>query len=108
MAMVNRFDIFLVNLDAEVAKNARNTRPGVVISPDELNHNVPHVLIAPVSTVSDNFPTRVAIDLLGSRRAVVLDQMRTVDSERLVKKIGAVEAATQKQILTLLAEFFAE
>lgn len=106
--MVSRFDIYLVNLDAEVSKNARNTRPAVVISPDEMNNNLSHVIVAPISSPPNGFPTRIAIDLLGGKRAVVLDQMRSVDSARLVKKIGAADAATQKEIFDCLNELFAE
>lgn len=97
--MVSRFDIYLVNLDAEVSKNARNTRPAVVISPDEMNNNLSHVIVAPISSPPNGFPTRIAIDLLGGKRAVVLDQMRSVDSAT-GKKIGAADAATQRKFST--------
>jgi mRNA interferase MazF len=106
--MVSRFEIYLVNLDAEVSKNAKNTRPCVVVSPDEMNRNLSHVIVAPISSVSNGFPTRVTIDLLGGKRAVVLDQIRTVDTARLVKKIGDADAAAQQQILDRLNELFAE
>ena len=108
MAMVSRSEIYLVNLDAEVTKNPKNTRPCVVISPDEMNHNLSHVIVAPISTISNRFPTRITIDLLGGKRAVVLDQLRTVDTARLVKKIGEADALAQKQILDRLNELFAE
>lgn len=106
--MVSRFEIYLVNLDADITKDAKNTRPCVVISPDEMNRNVPHVIIAPISSPPNGYPTRLAIDLLGGPRAVVLDQIRTVDSVRLVKKIGEADAAIQKEILDRLDELFAE
>ncbi len=86
--MVKRFDIYLVNLDAEITKDAKNTRPCVVVSPDEMNGNVGHVLIAPVSSASGLYPTRIPVELLNSKRYIVLDQIRTVDVERLVKKIA--------------------
>lgn len=106
--MVNRFEIHLVNLDAEASKDAKNTRPCVVISPDEMNANVGHVLIAPVSSSSTSYPTRIPIDLLNSKRYIFLDQIRAVDTARLVKKIGDVDRTTQKIILDTLQEFFAD
>ena len=106
--MVKRFDIYLVNLDPEASKDAKNTRPCVVVSPDEMNENVGHVLIAPVSASSASYPTRIPIELLNDRRHIVLDQIRAVDSARLVKKIGEVDKTTQQATLDLLQEFFAE
>jgi len=106
--MVSRFDIYLVNLDAEITQNAKNTRPCLVISPDEMNHNLPHVIVAPISSPPNGYPTRIAIDLLGGKRAVVLDQIRAVDAVRLVKKIGEADGAVQKEILDRLNELFAE
>ena len=109
MAVVNRFDIYLLNLDEDATSQAKNTRPCVVISPDEMNHNVSHVIIAPVSsTNSSNYPTHIPIELLGKERAVVLDQLRVVDSRRLVKKIGEVDAGIREQIAETLCEFFSE
>ena len=106
--MVSRFDIYLVNLDAEVSKDAKNSRPCIVISPDEMNRNLPHVIVAPISSPPNGYPTRIAIDLLGGKRAVVLDQMRAVDAARLVKKIGEADTPVRKEILDRLDEFFAE
>jgi len=106
--MVSRFDIYLVNLDVEIAKDAKNTRPCVVISPDEMNRNLSHVIVAPISSPPNGYPTRIAIDLLGGKRAVVLDQIRAVDAARMVKKIGEADAAVQKEILDRINELFAE
>jgi mRNA interferase MazF len=108
MAVVKRFDIYLVNLDAEITKDAKNTRPCVVLSPDEMNGNVGHVLVAPVSSGANAYPTRVPIDLLNSKRFIILDQIHAVDEERLVKKIGSIDKDTQNQVLDTLQEFFAE
>lgn len=106
--MVNRFDIYLVNLDAQPSTDAKNTRPCVVISPDEMNNNIGHVMIAPLSSTSAEYPTRIRVEFLNSTRFVVLDQIRTVDKVRLVKKIGSVDMDRQAEILRCLAELFAE
>lgn len=106
--MVNRFDVYLVNLDAEPSKDAKNTRPCVVISPDEMNRNITNVIIAPLSAATAKYPTRIAVNFLNNERMIVLDQIRTVDKIRLVKKIGEIEKGVQKETLERLQELFAE
>lgn len=106
--MVNRFDVFLVNLDYAPSADAKNTRPGVVISPDESNPFLEHVIVAPLASTNAKYPTRVAVDFLNSERFVILDQMRAVDKSRLVKKIGTIAEGSQDAILDRLSEFFAK
>ena len=106
--MVARFDVYLVNLDLEVSRNAKNTRPCVVVSPDEMNRNISNVIIAPLSSATAKYPTRINVNLLNSERMIVLDQIRTVDKVRLVKKIGEIEKAVRKETLDRLLEMFAE
>ena len=106
--MVNRFDVYLVNLDREPSKDAKNTRPCVVISPDELNRNLDTVIIAPLSSTQMKYPTRVSVEFLNNERAVILDQIRTVDKIRLVKKIGEIEKKARKETIERLQELFAE
>jgi mRNA interferase MazF len=108
MAVVNRFDVFLVNLDSTPSDAAKNTRPGVVVSPDEVNRNIDHVLIAPLATTNARYPTRVPVEFLNSERSVILDQIRTVDKVRLVKKIGEINEASRDAILDRLSELFAK
>ena len=105
--MVNRFDVFLINLDDQLSKDPKNTRPAVIVSPDELNRNVESVIIAPLATTNAIYPTRVPVNFLNAPRYVVLDQIRSVDKARLVKKIGAVDETAQKEIIERLAELFA-
>ncbi len=105
--MVNRFDVFLVNLDDEAGGDAKITRPAVVISPDELNRNLQTIIIAPISSTNAKFPTRVPVSFLGSERFVILDQIRTVYNERLVKKIGSIEQSEQSVLIDRLQELFA-
>ena len=106
--MVNRFDVFLVNLDSSPSDDPKNTRPGVVVSPDELNRNVDHVIVAPLASTNAKYPTRVAVEFLNSERMVILDQIRTVDKARLVKKIGEIGESSQDVILERLGEMFAK
>ena len=106
--MVKRFEVYLVNLDTELSKDAKNTRPCVVISPNEMNRNIANVIIAPLSAATVKYPTRVPVNFLNSKRVIVLDQIRTVDKVRLVKKIGDIEKDVQKETLDRLQELFAE
>jgi mRNA interferase MazF len=106
--MVNRFDVYLVNLDAVPSKDAKNTRPCVIVSPDEMNRNIATVMIAPLSATTSKYPTRVSVNFLNSERMIVLDQVRTVDKVRLVKKIGEIEKPAQKETIDRLLELFAE
>lgn len=106
--MVSRFEVYLVNLDAEASKNAKNTRLCVVVSPDEMNRNITNVIIAPLSSRGPKYPTRIPVVLLNSERSIVLDQIRVVDSVRLIKKIGEIDAAAQKAVLARLQEMFAD
>jgi mRNA interferase MazF len=108
MAMVKRFEVYLVNLDPQPSKDAKNTRPAVIISPDEMNDNLENVIIAPLSSTKLKYPTRVSTQFLNSERTIVLDQIKTVESKRLVKKIGEIDGAAQKETLAKLQELFAE
>ncbi|MEM9119331.1 MAG: type II toxin-antitoxin system PemK/MazF family toxin [Cyanobacteria bacterium P01_F01_bin.56] len=106
--VVKRFDVFLVNLDPTVGSEIQKTRPCVVISPDEMNRYIATVIIAPMTTRGKQYPTRVASQFQGKNGQIVLDQIRTVDKNRLVKKLGRISQDEQKMLLALLAEMFAE
>ena len=106
--MVARFDIYLLNLDDEISKDAKNTRPCVVVSPDEMNEHLGSVIVAPISSSAYDYPTRLPVTVLNATRGIVLDQIRTVDKERLVKKIGEVDTSNRKDLLERLQEMFAE
>jgi mRNA interferase MazF len=106
--MVKRFEIYLLNLDPVVSGDPRNSRPCVVISPDEMNRNLSSVIVAPVSSAEKKYPTRVHFDFLDKKRALVLDQIRTVEKERLFKKIGDVTGAAKGRAVSVLLEMFAE
>jgi mRNA interferase MazF len=106
--MVSRFEVYLVNLDAEITADPKNTRPSVVISPNEVNRNLDTAIIAPIATTRAEYPTRVAVDFLNGTRHIILDQIRTVDQARLVKKIGEIDEASRQVIIERLQELFAE
>ncbi|MEI6211320.1 MAG: type II toxin-antitoxin system PemK/MazF family toxin [bacterium] len=103
---VNRFEVFLVTLDPTVGHEIKKTRPCVVISPNEMNHNIGTVIVAPMTTKGRRYPTRVDCTFQGVEGQIVLDQLRTVDKERLVKKLGHLASANGDHVLDVLGEMF--
>ncbi len=103
---VNRFDVFLVCLDPTVGHEIKKTRPCVVISPNEMNHNIGTVIVAPMTSRGRDYPTRVNCTFQKVNGQVVLDQIRTVDKARLVKMLGQLSPAVADQIVAVLGEMF--
>lgn len=103
---VNRFEVFLVALDPTIGHEIKKTRPCTVISPDEMNHNIGTVIIAPMTTKGRDYPTRVDCTFQGVDGQVVLDQIRTVDKTRLVKKLGQLSPTAADRVLNILVEMF--
>ncbi|MBC7797455.1 MAG: type II toxin-antitoxin system PemK/MazF family toxin [Pyrinomonadaceae bacterium] len=109
MAMVvKRFEIHLVTLNPTVGSEIQKTRPCIVISPDEMNDNIQTVIIAPMTTKGTNYKTRIKCEFDGKEGQIVLDQIRTVDKSRLVKRLGELETKTQESVLKVLREMFEE
>ena len=79
-----------------------------MISPDEMNRNLGHAIIAPIASSNANYPTRIPTNFLNAERRIILDQLRTVDSSRLVKKIGEIDKESATAVRELLRERFAE
>ena len=104
--VVKRFDLFLINLDPTLGSEIRKTRPCVFISPDEMNRNINTVIVAPMTTKGKAYPTRILCRFRGKSGYIVLDQIRTVDKVRLVKKVGHLESQTQARVLMVLGEMF--
>lgn len=105
--VVKRFDVYLVNLDPTVESEIKKTRPCLVVSPDEMNRFIRTVIVAPMTTKGAQYPTRVACKFQGKQGQVVLDQIRTVDKTRLVKRLGKVGTQTSAEVLSVLGEMFA-
>jgi mRNA interferase MazF len=103
---VNRFEVFLVSLDPTVGREIKKTRPCTIISPDEMNHHIGTVIIAPMTTKGRNYPTRVKCTFQGDEGQIVLDQIRTVDKSRLVKKLGRLSASASENVVRVLSEMF--
>ncbi len=103
----NRFEIYIINLDPTVGSEIKKTRPCLIISPNEMNHNIQTVIIAPMKTPTKNYPTRVRVVFDNKSGQVVLDQIRTVDKKRLLVKKGELSDTDCTQVLNVLAEMFA-
>jgi mRNA interferase MazF len=106
--VVKRFDVYLVNVDPTVSAEAKKTRPCVVLSPDETNRFIDTAIVAPMASKGHRYPTRVPCRFEGKNGQVILDEIRTVDKVRLVKRMGRLDRQTQKALLATLAEMFAE
>lgn len=104
---INRFNVFLVNLDPTVGHEIKKTRPCLVISPNEMNRHISTVIVAPMTTKGRQYPTRISCSFQGKRGQIILDQIRTIDKERLVKKLGAISKNAQIKTLNVLQEIFA-
>ena len=108
MAMVvNRFDVYLINLDPTIGSEIQKTRPCLVISPDEMNRNIRTVIIAPMTSAQKDYPTRVTCTFRKKQGQIVLDQIRTVDKERLLKKLGTIDSKAQLDTISILQRLFA-
>jgi mRNA interferase MazF len=105
--VVSRFEVYLVRLDPTEGHEIRKTRPCVVVSPDEMNRHIDTVIIAPMTTKGRSYPTRIPVQFQRKTGQIVLDQVRTVDKTRLVRRLGKIDNATAQQVLTMLAEMFA-
>lgn len=104
---VKRFDVHLVALDPTRGSEIRKTRPCLVISPDEMNRHIRTIIIAPMTSTRKSYPTRVNCTFEGVSGQIVLDQIRTVDKSRLVRRLGRIDDETQQETLTTLQELFA-
>ncbi len=105
--VIDRFNVYLVNLDPTVGSEIRKVRPCLVVSPDEMNHHVRTAIVAPMTTKGHNYPTRVPCRFARKRGQVVLDQIRTVDQTRLTKRLGRLDAKTCAHVLEVLQAMFA-
>lgn len=104
---INRFEVYLVNLDPTVGHEIKKVRPCLVVSPDEMNHHIRTVIVAPMTTKGRAYPTRVPCRFKGKTGHIVLDQLRTVDSVRLVGNLGRISRKTASDVLAVLQEMFA-
>lgn len=100
-------EVWLVALGSTSGAEIQKTRPCLIVSPDEMNRHLLTVIIAPMTTVVRAYPTRVAVTFQGKRGQVALDQLRAVDRQRLVRKLGSIAPSTAFKVSATLIEIFA-
>lgn len=105
--VVNRFDVYLINLDPTVGSEIRKTRPCLIISPDEMNKHIRTVIVAPMTKASKDYPTRIQCKFKRKKGQIVLDQIRTIDKTRLIKKLGTIDPNSQIEVIAVLQRLFA-
>lgn len=108
MVDISRFDVCLVSLDPTLGSEIKKTRPVVIISPDSMNKSrLKTVIVAPMtSNIRENFPTRIKVTFNDKEGQIALDQIRTIDRSRIIKKLGFFNKKIGQQILNLLAIIF--
>jgi mRNA interferase MazF len=103
---VCRGDVFLIGLDPTRGDEIQRTRPCVIVSPDELNANLRTFIVAPLRAGAHSYPFRVPCKFQGRSGHIVLDQIRTVDRARLVRRLGRLSSSTVARVLAILQEMF--
>lgn len=106
--VIKRFEIYLINLDPTIGSEIRKTRPCLIVSPDEINNNLNTLIIAPLTSVKKNYPTRVDCKFKNKSGQIVLDQIRTIGKKRLIKKLGEVNPGIQIRVLETLNKIFSK
>lgn len=106
--VINQYEIYWADLEPAKEAEMKKIRPCVVISPDEMNHNIDIVIIAPLTSTSKNYPFRVRIEFEGKTGWIVLDQIRAIDKSRLVKKAGLLDSNDILYVKAILKEMLVD
>ncbi len=102
--VIGQYDVFVIALDPAVGAEIKKSRPCVIISPDEMNQHLATVMVVPMTTKFHAFPTRVPVTFARTSGWIVLDQIRTVDKRRLIKRLGRIEAKAISSIKSVIQE----
>ncbi|MBT8229287.1 MAG: type II toxin-antitoxin system PemK/MazF family toxin [Bacteroidia bacterium] len=105
---INQYDVVLVNLNPTIGSEIKKTRPCVVISPNELNRNLNTVVIAPLTTNLKNYPTRVNVKFEGKEGKIAVDQIRTIDSKRILKTLGKILTNEVKNLKEIIRQTYVD
>jgi mRNA interferase MazF len=100
-------EVWLVSLDPTLGAEMQKTRPCLVVSPDEMNRHLQTAIVAPMTTTERPYPTRVTVTFQGRRGQVAVDQLRAVDRQRLLKKLGKISPLAAQAVSSALVETFA-
>jgi mRNA interferase MazF len=105
---INQYDIAIVNLDPTIGSEIKKTRPCVIISPNEMNKHLSTVVIAPMTSQSKNYPTRVQVKHKNNTGWIVIDQIRTIDKQRITKVVDKLSEKETKKVKETIFETFVE
>ena len=105
---INQYEIVLVNLDPTVGSEIKKTRPCVIISPNEMNKYLNTVVIAPMTSHSKNYPTRVSVKHDSKKGWIVIDQIRTIDKQRIIKTLDTLTENEIQEVKLILKETFVD
>ncbi|TGK82537.1 type II toxin-antitoxin system PemK/MazF family toxin [Leptospira noumeaensis] len=106
--VINQYEIYLINLDPTVGIEIQKSKPCIVISPNEMNQFIGTVMIAPMTTASKRYPTRMELSFQEKKGSIVLDQIRTVDKSRLIQKLGSADQKTIQKIKRVIKEMLVD
>lgn len=106
--MIQQYEIYVINLDPTIGHEIKKKRPCVVISPDEMNRNIHTIIIAPMTTKSHDYPTRIQFTFQDKQNWIVLDQIRSLDKARFVKKIGRLDDITIQKLKNVIKEMLVD
>ena len=106
--VIKQYEVYLISLGPTIGHEIKKVRPCVIISPDEMNKNISTIIIAPMITQSHFYPTRIPFKFTGKDAWIVLDQLRTVDRKRLIKKLGKIEQVIINQVKSIIKEMLVD
>ncbi|ELR71665.1 Death on curing protein, Doc toxin [Fulvivirga imtechensis AK7] len=105
---LNQYDIILINLDPTIGSEIKKTRPCTIISPDEMNRYLRAIVVAPMTTKSKNYPTRIELKHNNKIGWIVLDQIRIIDKQRIIKKLGRLSKPELQEVKAVIKETYVE
>ena len=105
---LKQYQIVLVNLDTTIGREIKKVRPCVVISPNEMNKYLRTIIVAPMTTTSRKYPTRIEIKHDGKIGWIVIDQIRTIDKQRIIKNFGRLSKPKIKELISIIKETFVD
>ena len=106
--MIQQYEIYVINLDPTIGYEIKKIRPCVVISPNEMNRNIQTIIVAPMTTKSKDYPTRIKFAFQSKQNWVVLDQIRSLDKRRFIKRIGKLDNSVIQKIKTIIKEMLVD
>ena len=106
--VIRQYEVYLISLDPTIGHEIKKARPCVIISPDEMNKNISTAIIAPMITQSHSYPSRIPLKFTGKDAWIVLDQLRTVDRKRFIKKLGKIDQKTINQVKSIIKEMLVD